>query len=231
MLDREISSCRKCGSNVRFRWIVDALSNNLFGKSLPLKEFPRDKNISGISLSDWGPIAKVLAKRFDYQNTFLHREPRLDITDTESRAAGRYDFIIASEVLEHVPPPVQKAFDGLARLLKPSGFVVFSSPWVPEGDTLEHFPELFDCQVVKFHSDYVLLNRTRSGRLEVFDKLKFHNGPGNTLEIRLFSIDGLRENCAAAGLELAAAGDNAAFGIAWDECSRGLVLRKMKTNA
>jgi SAM-dependent methyltransferase len=228
-LDREIPSCRKCGSNVRFRWIVDALSLQLFGKSLPLKQFPRDRTIQGISLSDWGPIAKILSRRFDYWNTFLHREPRLDIMDGSSGADSRYDFIIASEVLEHVPPPVQSAFNNLSRLLKPGGFVVFSSPWVPEGDTKEHFPEFFDSQVVLSQSGYLLLNRTRDGRIQTFDKLAFHNGPGDTLEMRLFSLPGLETNCAAAGLEIALAEENLEYGIAWDVCSRGIILRKMKT--
>jgi SAM-dependent methyltransferase len=230
-LDREIPSCRKCGSNVRFRWIVHALSTELFGESLPLKKFPRDRGIHGLSLSDWGPIAKILSRRFNYWNTFLHREPRLDIMDGNSGADARCDFIIASEVLEHVPPPVQNAFENLARLLKPDGFTVFSSPWVPEGETKEHFPEFFDSQVVKFRSSYVLLNRTKDGRLQAFDNLKFHNGPGDTLEMRLFSMDGLAANCKAARLDMALAEDNPAYGIVWDVCSRGIILRKMKTNA
>ena len=227
-LDREIPSCEKCGSNVRFRWIVHALSTELFGRSMPLKEFPRNRKIRGISLSDWGPIAKILARRFDYQNTFLHREPRLDIMDPKCGADASYDFIVASEVLEHVPPPVETAFDNLARLLKPAGFVVFSSPWESTGETLEHFPELHDWQVVKFHAEYVLLNRTKDGRLEAFENLVFHNGPGNTVELRVFSIDGLLANCEAAGFDVAMAEDNPAYGIVWDNWSRGIVLRKMK---
>ncbi len=227
-VDREVPSCAKCGSNVRFRWIVDALSSELFGKSLPLKEFPRDRKIRGISLSDWGPVAKVLAKRFDYKNTFLHREPRLDIMDPNSGESSSCDFIIASEVLEHVPPPVQSAFDNLARLLKPGGFVVFSSPYESSGETIEHFPNLYRWEVVKFQADYVLLNRTKDGRLETFENLVFHNGPGNTLETRVFSKDGLLANCAAAGFDVALAKDNPGYGIVWDPWSRGIVLRRRR---
>ncbi len=223
-VDREIPSCAKCGSNVRFRWIVEALSIELFGKSLPLKKFPRDRKIRGISMSDWGPIAKVLARRFDYRNTFLHREPRLDIMNPGGFAPC--DFIVASEVMEHVPPPVQTAFDNLARLLKPNGFVVFSSPWESTGETIEHFPDLHDWQVTKFGADYVLLNRTKDARLQAFDKPVFHNGPGNTVEIRVFSKDGLLSNCQSAGLEVKMAEDNPAYGIVWDDWSRGMILRK-----
>jgi SAM-dependent methyltransferase len=201
----------------------------LFGRVLPLKDFPRSRQIRGIGLSDWGPIAKILAKRFDYKNTFFHREPNLDIMNPHA-SAGSYDFIIATEVFEHVPPPVQTAFDNLARLLKPGGFAVFSSPWESTGDTHEHFPELFDWEVVKFRGDYVLVNRTRDGRLEAFDNLVFHDGPGETLEIRVFSKDGLLANCKAAGFDIVMAENNPAHGIVWDDWSRGFVLRKMKKN-
>jgi SAM-dependent methyltransferase len=228
-LDRDIPSCRKCGSNVRFRWAVQVLSTELFGRSLALKEFPRDRKIRGIGLSDWGPIAKVLAKRLDYTNTFFHCNPRLDIMNPEAAAAS-CDFIIAADVFEHVPPPVQTAFDNLAALLKPGGFAVFSSPWESTGDTHEHFPELFDWQVMKFRGDHVLLNRTRDGRLEAFENLVFHDGPGETLEIRVFSKDGLLANCEAAGFQVSFAENNPANGIVWDDWSRGMVLRKMKTN-
>ncbi len=224
-LDREIPSCRKCRSNVRFRWAAQTLSTELFGRVLPLKEFPRNRKIRGVGLSDWGPIAKILAKRFDYENTFFHRAPRLDIMNPPA-GAGPYDFILATEVLEHVPPPVQRAFDNLAGLLKPDGFVVFSSPWESTGGTHEHFPELSEFEVMKFRGDYVLVNRTREGRLEAFENLVFHDGPGSTLETRVFSKDGLLANCKAAGFESVMAENNPAHGIVWDDWSRGFVLRK-----
>ena len=193
---------------------------------MPLTEFPRDRNIRGVGLSDWGKIAKPLSRRFDYANTFLNWKPRLDIMDLKSGADARYDFLVASEVLEHVPPPAQNAFNNIARLLKPNGFAVFSSPWKPDGDTVEHFPALFDSHIVKWGSTYVLLNRTKEGRLEAFENLTFHNGPGNTLEMRVFSIDGLRANCEAAGLEMTLAEDHPDYGIVWKPWSKGIVLRK-----
>jgi SAM-dependent methyltransferase len=194
---------------------------------MSLKEFPRSRKIRGIGLSDWEPMAKVLSKRFDYENTFFHRDPRLDIMNP-SAGAGSYDFINAADVFEHVPPPVQTAFDNMARLLKPGGFAVFSSPWNSEGDTVEHFLQLFDWQIVKFRADYVLLNRTLDGRLEAFDNLVFHDGPGETLEMRVFSHEGLLANCKAAGFEVSTAENNLDHGIVWDDWSRGLILRKMK---
>ena len=69
------------------------------------------------------------------------------------------------------------------------------------------------------------------GRLEAFENLVFHDGPGETLEIRVFSKDGLLANCKAAGFEIAMAENDPAHGIVWDDWSRGMILRKMKKNA
>jgi SAM-dependent methyltransferase len=224
-LDREIASCGACGSNVRLRWIVHTLSSELFGESLPLRDFPFRKKIHGLGLSDPQSIADVLSKRFSYRNTCYHREPRFDIMETAGEA--EFDFIVASEVFEHVRPPVQTAFDNLARLLNPGGFAVFSSPWESEGDTVEHFPRLHDWQLVRLRSGYVLLNRTADGRLETFGDLNFHGGPGSTLEMRVFSKGGLLANCAAAGFsEISMAQDYPPLGIVWEPWSRGLILRK-----
>lgn len=225
-LDREIPSCAKCGSNVRFRWIVHALSTELFGSSIPLKKFPRNKKIRGFGMSDPDSIAEKLVKRLDYRNTFYHRMPRFDIMEKPADA-GSYDFVIASEVFEHVPPPVQTAFNNLAALLKPDGVVIFSTPWESEGETIEHFPDLHDWQLVKLRSGNVLVNRTADGALQAFDELTFHGGPGTTLEMRMFSHDGLVANCQAAGFsKISFAEEYPDYGIAWLPWSRPMILRK-----
>ena len=208
-LDREIPSCRKCRSNVRFRWIVHALSMELFGKSLPLKKFPKRKDVRGFGMSDPGEIAYPLSKRLQYTNTFYDAEPRFDIQAPPPGLA--YDFIIASEVFEHVPPPIEKAFHNLSRLLKPDGFVVFTTPWELEGDTIEHYPNLHDWQLVKLESGYLVVNRTASGRIETFEKPEFHRGPGSTLEMRVFSQTGLLANCEAAGFTVTMAEEYAEY--------------------
>jgi Methyltransferase domain len=155
----------------------------------------------GIGLSDEPLYADVLATKLSYVNTYLHQEPRFDLTDPACGESGSLDFILATEVFEHIPPPVQPAFDNLARLLKPGGFVVFSTPWRPQGRTVEHFPNLYRWTVTQLDERYVLVNKTRSNRLEVFDELAFHGGMGHTLEMRLFSQPGLIQNFRRAGLE------------------------------
>ena len=223
--DREASSCGDCGSNVRFRWIVQALSRELFGESMPLANFPSRKKVRGLGMSDPPQIADVLSKRFDYKNTFYHREPRFDIMRAVGDS-GAFDFIIASEVFEHVQGPVQTAFDNLARLLKQGGFAIFSSPYETGGETVEHFPSLHDWQIVRLRSGFVLVNRTADGRLETFEDLIFHGGPGSTLEMRVFSESDLIANCRAAGFgQIAVAEDYPPYGIVWEPWARGFVLK------
>ncbi|MDQ2843980.1 MAG: hypothetical protein M3Y72_23670 [Acidobacteriota bacterium] len=132
-------------------------------------------------------------------------------------------------MFEHVPPPVQKAFDNLASILKPTGFVVFSVPWAPEGQTIERFPALYDWQITTLESGTVLVNRTESGFLEVFDNLIFHGGPGQTLEMRLFSKSDLVAHLQAAGfscIKFAERQESLKYGIVWEPWSIGLVARK-----
>jgi SAM-dependent methyltransferase len=86
-----------------------------------------------------------------------------------------------------VPPPVERAFDGAFRLLKPGGLFVLTVPYLAAGKTLEHFPSLHEFEIVDFHGFPIVVNRTVDERWEVFDGLRFHGGPGLTLEMRIFS--------------------------------------------
>ena len=173
----ELPSCAVCGSNGRFRWLVHRLSLHLFGCSLPLSEFPVRKNIKGIGLTDPSSIATVLADRFDYVNTSLTGEPRLDIRCDPS-PVGPLDFLIASEVFEHVEGPVERAFENAARLLKPGGLLLLTVPWVWGGDAHTAIPELHDWRLGSEDDGYVIVNRRRDGTEEKFRRMAFDGSPG-----------------------------------------------------
>ena len=130
--DRERPTCTACGSNVRMRGLLHALSQELFGANLTLPEFPRVKSLRGLGLSDSVQYADTLAARLDYRNTFFHREPHFDITKVSEAEYGRYDFVLASEVFEHVPPPAEHAFTNGFRLLRDGGVLVFTVPDQPD---------------------------------------------------------------------------------------------------
>src|SRR5258708_38035111 len=77
--DRDRPSCSSCGSNVRARALLQALSMELFGVNLAVPDFPRIRSIRGIGTSDPNLYASRLAEKLDYRNTFFNREPRFDI--------------------------------------------------------------------------------------------------------------------------------------------------------
>jgi SAM-dependent methyltransferase len=197
--DRELPSCGECGSTVRTRAVVEMISREMFGLPLALPDFPVLKGIRGIGISDSPDYAERLETKFSYRNTFYHKEPRFDIVDLPESEAGQYDFLIASEVFEHVAPPVERAFANAFRLLKPGGLFFFTVPYTLDERTLEHFPKLADYGIAQLSDRHVLVNRTADGQLEVFDGLVFHGGGGETLEIRRFTEQGLREQFAKAG--------------------------------
>jgi SAM-dependent methyltransferase len=184
------------------RSIIHALSVGLFGKSLAIADFPAEPPQRGLGMSDWNVYAERLAEQLDYQNTFLHEEPVLDILQPDPSLFGTLDFLISTDVFEHVTPPVQPAFDNALRLLRPGGVFVFSVPYGLEGDTIEHFPALHDFRVEKEEGGgYILHNRTADGREERYQDLVFHGGPGQTLEMRVFSRDALLRHFEAAGFD------------------------------
>jgi SAM-dependent methyltransferase len=181
------------------RAIVHLLSLELFGQIYILPEFPVRPDIRGIGLSDWECYATPLTKKFDYTNTFYHREPRLDIAKIDGWQKRQLDFIIATDVFEHIAPPVQTAFNNVRLLLKPGGVLIFSVPYTIDGTTQEHFPELHHYQIIEKGSKRVLENITRDGHRQSFDQLVFHGGEGDTLEMRVFSKASLDDCFARAG--------------------------------
>lgn len=201
IIDREAPSCYFCGSNLRFRSIIAVLSSRLFGEVIPIPDMPGSRSLVGIGISDSPVYARPLGKKFSYTNTFYHKRPRLDITDISSDMRNSADFVITSEVFEHVPPPVETAFKNLFEILKPGGICVFTVPYKNEGPTSEHFPDLHDYRIKGRGENRVLVNRTRQGGEQVFRNLTFHGGKGSTLEMRLFSIDSLLENIRDAGFQ------------------------------
>jgi SAM-dependent methyltransferase len=200
-LAREGASCTNCGSSVRLRALIALLSNEIFGALLTLPEFPAIKGIRAIGMSDTPQVAKLLAEKFDYTNTFYHQSPRLDVTHPDPRDFGRYDFILSSEVMEHVPPPVEPAFANLYALLKPNGLLLMTTPYNIGGETEEHFPHLKEFTLTTLGGKTVLVNRRRDGSIETFENLVFHGGHGSTLEMRAFTESSLRGLLRHAGFD------------------------------
>jgi len=230
---REARSCYHCGSSRRFRTIIAALSDQLFGETDILPDFKESRNIVGIGMSDAEVYAKPLRDKFSYTNTFYHKEPKLDVTAIGEHLCDTADFIISSDVFEHVPPPVEIAFSNLHKILKAGGVCIFSVPYEMEGETLEHFPDLFHYRFMENKGATVLANTTRDGREQLFDNLRFHGGGGATVEMRVFSRPSLLSEIRKAGFSEVKLYDKSIpeYGIIIEDAAPSLVISMRKTSA
>ncbi len=197
-LTREQATCR-CGSTVRLRSLVHVLSQELFGNSLAVADFPSRPDVVGVDMSGAATYSGRLAKKIGYTNTFLHKPPRLDITAPNPEWFGKCDFVMSSDVLEHVAPPVSRAFKNMLLLLKPGGVLVLTVPYAKTGNTVEHFQELHDYRLEMRNGRRALVNVTAQGERQEFDHLVFHGGEGETLEMRVFSEAAVLEELQQAG--------------------------------
>lgn len=218
-LDREGGLCVRCGSTVRWRAIVHLVCASLLDQETVIPRARPRKDLRGLGLSDDSCVDKALGAMFDYTNTYYHTGPQLDIANVPESLYGTCDFLTASDVFEHVVPPVAVAFSNARRLLKPSGVFVFTVPFSLEAETIEHFPELDDYRLQEVEGRWILRNRTRDGREQRYDNLVFHGGPGTTLEMRLFSRAALERHFADAGFTRVhfASEPCPRFGIVWRE--------------
>jgi len=163
-----------------------------------LKHFPVRKDIVGIGLSDWSGYADILAEKLSYTNTYYHQDPLLDIT-APGASYSNCDFVISSDVFEHVHSPVQRAFDGTKQLLKPGGAFIFTVPFTNTPSTVEHFSEFSDVQLVRFGDDRIVVGRRPDGSFGIRTDLVFHGGVGDTLEMRVFCRTAVERHLEQAG--------------------------------
>ena len=237
-LRRETGPCTKCGAIVRLRAIAYLVSNALFGKALPIPQWPDRPDLRGIGVSDWPAFEKIYNPKISYTNTQFDREifdrqKFLDITKPPPELLGTCDVVSCSEVLEHVVPPVSLAFDGLFSILKPGGTLIFTVPF-QFGETIEHFPDLYDWKLVEHNGGRKLVNVTRDNKRQEFTELCFHGGGSSVLEMRLFGLDGLTSELEKAGFtEISVMSENhMEFGIYWPEpWSRPIVAKRPRDTA
>jgi len=186
---REMRSCLACGSTLRFRALMSALQTELdgSGRIRILERMARRGSIRGIGMSDADVYAAALERTFNYINTFFHMQPVLDIRAPAQQHLGRYDFVVSSDVLEHVDGPCVDALRNLRALLKPGGLLALTVPYGFHDTTIEHFPELHEYWTEGEGANRVLVNITQTGVEQRFSDLCFHGGDGSTLELRIYA--------------------------------------------
>lgn len=185
---REGSSCNNCHSTPRFRAMGYLVSKAMLGRGAVLADLPERKDIIGCGMSDSDNYASHLNRIFSYTNTFYHQEPYLDIASPVVKDEWRdnFDFIVSSDVFEHVAPPVLRAFQNTYSLLRPGGTFIFSMPYY-DALSQEHFPDLHNYEIREENGDFILDNTRQDGSHGIYKGLIFHGGPGTVLEMRKIS--------------------------------------------
>jgi len=203
-MHRELLCCAGCRANARFRGIARAVQVALLGDTqTPIKAARPRLELRGIGMSDSAIYAGDMARLFSYQNTYYHAAPLLDVTDAASTQHYRdLDFVISSDVLEHVRAPVVTALENIHAMLKPGGVLILSVPYLRGYTTIEHYPHLQDYEIVAVGGSYAVVNVRPDGLLEHFAAPVFHGGPGSVLEMRIFGEGDLMAMLAHAGFDV-----------------------------
>lgn len=189
--------CSNCNSATRFRKVADTLSRAVFG-GIGRIDLDDDGGLRGIGLSDAMPVSRAMDRFPGYTNTYFHKEPRLDIMQYDPEFSD-LDYIVSSDVFEHTPPPHDLPIQNAYKMLSPGGTLILSVP--TSATYIEHFPKLHNFEIIKMGDEYALANATRDAQLEIFRELRFHGGPGSTLEMRLYSIEEIEQQLKAAGFK------------------------------
>ena len=118
--------CPQCGSGVRHRLLVAALTH--------LAAVSQERLVRGKDVLHFAPerflqsrIERLAGKYVtaDYFNQ--RRDLQLDISDMHPIADGEFDLLIACDVLEHVQDD-RRAMREIFRVLRPGGFAILTVP-------------------------------------------------------------------------------------------------------
>jgi hypothetical protein len=183
LLLREAPTCQGCGSSVRQREVIHAISEIMH-------EFSGEVRIVG--LSDAPQIEQYFSSNSSirYTNTFFDAHPLLDISSPQPEWLGSADILISSDVFEHVFFPIRDSLLGCYKILKPKGHLVMTMPWNFRGPSVEHYPWMVSYKVVENEpGNFTVVGTTKDGIEIKVDEPCFHGGPGNTLEMRKLSLD------------------------------------------
>lgn len=189
--------CSGCGSSWRVRAIALGVLIGIGSDWKPIVEIPANYFWRGLGTSEHMVLAGALSTKFDYTNSYYHRFPKLDLTAIEHDQRSFFGFVVCSDVLEHIPPNVDKALVGIADLLAPHGFAVLS---VPTGGatfpTKEFYPDLVDWTEV----DGTVEWWDSQGNRHLDPNPEYHGGAGQTLAFRVWGSDDFRRRLTESGM-------------------------------
>lgn len=183
---RESCLCVACGSSWRARAVTFGLILGLGLPQKPVVEWDSDWSICGVGFDDDPSIFSMLPTKVIYVNTHLEKYPRLDLRHIPDSTRESMRFLICSDVLEHVEPPVEDGFTGLYSLLQPGGLAVVSVPVHGAGPTNEFYPDLVHFEVLP---DASVRWRDSHGQERIDKDPEYHGGTGLVLSFRTFGVE------------------------------------------
>lgn len=190
---REDVACTQCGATWRAQACMLSVLEGL--------GYPEGASVSpdfsryGLGISDDMTLAQRLFQLFMYTNSYYHQFPKIDVTSPPAETRGQFEFIVCSDVLEHVPPPAEFALLGLHSMLRPGGFLVVSVPCQTGPQTAEYYPKIVTWEL----SDDGLRWRDSAGSEHFDPDPELHGGSGQTLAFRFWSVTDLAERLLSCG--------------------------------
>jgi SAM-dependent methyltransferase len=147
------------------------------------KSLAPDLSRSGIGIGDDWRLARLLHQHFAYTNSHLDRFPVLDLCQIPDHTRSSVEFVVCSDVLEHVRPPLSEALNGLYSLVKPGGFAVVTVPLHSTQDEAELYKDLVSYEF----ANKTLLWKDSMGHDHADSNPTLHEGEGLVLVFRTFS--------------------------------------------
>lgn len=192
----EDAGCNSCNVTLRAQIVHTAVLQGLgYPLNVRRNSISPDMSRVGLGISDDWRLALSFASLFNYTNSYLHQFPNVDLCSPPPNCFEYFEFISCSDVLEHIPPPIDQAIEGLYSMLKPGGFAVVSVPLIRGSEYREFYPGLVEWEI----RNVAVVWTDSEGRSYEDCFPEFHGGQGLTLAFRQWTEQVLIEKLMARG--------------------------------
>jgi SAM-dependent methyltransferase len=154
--------CPSCGSIARERVVYEAILRQ-FGGSLSATPIVGNSSLKAYTVLEFSPrsytgrlpLYRSTFKEYvasDFDESAHRTDVKIDLLtpETYETLLGRFDIIICSHVLEHIPD-YRRAIEGLSSLLSPTGKIFFQVPILEGHYTLITWDEFHGDNTRAYH--------------------------------------------------------------------------------
>jgi len=196
VFNTEDACCKACGATWRALAVMQGVLLGLgYPGNIDINEINTDLSRTGLGIGDDWKLARMLSQKFAYTNSHLDKFPKVDLLSPPQSCIEYFEFVTCSDVLEHTPPPRQKAISGLFQVLRPGGFAVISVPIKSNSSYREYYPDAVFWEI----SEKAVRWRDSHGLTFIDEEPEFHGGEGLTLTFRQWSKKQLEDDLILAG--------------------------------